>query len=227
MDISDNLGVYVICKNEENLIVPCVTSLMNVFPQVQVVDLGSKDATLDRLNNLGVQVTSRACTPSSYSALKNELASGHEWVFMVDGDEIYPEESLRRIPDLICSGEYHAYRISWKYLKVSSGDVYMNTAKVVNGPKIYRPARFKFIHEWPKEVLKGKPRMKEPKRDNGVWCWHGKLLNRSSVKADQVREQKRKDYPRFFEEFHGEPLDWIKLKDFPWSNSEEELWKEV
>lgn len=223
VDISDNLGVYVICKNEENLIVPCVTSLMNVFPQVQVVDLGSKDATLDRLNNLGVQVTSRACTPSSYSALKNELASGHEWVFMVDGDEIYPISSLLRFSQLIKERHrhgWHAIRCGWKFLKYEE-DKLFESKTVINGPKVFRPNRFKFEGTWPYEVLKqdsgNKGKRKQPVQHCDTWCWHGKLLHRSHVR-DRLREEKREAYENeLMKKYHGE-VSWKRRDCLPWEN---------
>ena len=46
--MNDDITVYVSSLNEENLIVPCVTALQEVFSNIQIIDLGSTDSTLDR-----------------------------------------------------------------------------------------------------------------------------------------------------------------------------------
>jgi hypothetical protein len=231
-----SLGVYVVCKDEENLITPCVTPLLKVFPQVEVIDLGSKDSTLDKLASLGCKVHNRPCNAEEYPHLKNEFANKHEWVFWVDGDEIYPEENLHLVTKFIDSKNHHAYRMTWKNLALKKGQIQISTP-IIGGTKLYRPIRYFYRRAWPREVLdspkgvNGLGRQQGPTL-NGLWCWHGKFLKRSRI-VDFDREQKRQLYRMGLDpngnpvEFHSTP-GWEKetLKDFPWPSPELALWEE-
>ena len=214
-----DLGIYVFCKNEENLIVPCVKSLVDFFgyDRVTVVDLGSEDDTLKRLGTLGgVSLHKVATTPETYPSLKNLYAKNYEWAFLVDGDEIYPKESLIRVQELIDSKEFDAYRVGWKVLRYEN-HIISCTNIIINGCKLYKSSTLKFRRPWPVEVQHG-PGIKEPKKDNGLWSWHGKLLNRSRIHTDKIREDKKENYPERLEVEHG--VKWSRLLDYPWDSPE-------
>lgn len=209
-----DLGVYVFAKNEENLIVPCVSALQKVFPQVEVIDLGSEDSTLEKLASLKCKVRNVSCTPEEYPHLKNLVGKEHAWTFFVDGDEIYPEGELKKIPDLVNSRLFRAYRIGWLYVRNQKNIKQIATCVVPSGPKLYRSDRFTYRRAWPREVL-GHRKKERIQSDIGIWCWHGKLLDRSTI-VDPLRELKRQNYN--IEEYH-EKMDWINIKDWPWNTS--------
>lgn len=212
--MSGNLGVYIICKNEEKLIRHCVEPVLKVFPQVKVIDLGSQDATLDILKDLGVQVTGISCTPGQYSDLKNDLAKSHEWVIHIDGDEIFTIENLQKMNTYVNEyGKTHAWRalrVGWNDLKCIHRRIYVSSN--INGPKLYRPSKFNFIGDWPTEVLHGprKKKYRQAKEDCDIWCWHGRFLERSSIR-DSSREEKIKTYQSRFNyqwRYLGRKLPW-------------------
>lgn len=204
-----DLGVYVFAKNEENLIVPCVSALQKVFPQVEVIDLGSKDSTLEKLLGLGCNVRNVSCTPEEYPHLKNSLGKEHVWSFFVDGDEIYPEDQLRKIGPLIDSGQYHNYRISWRFVKETDGK-YQAKNVVSNVTKILMGNSFSWKRPWPREALIDLVPTNEIQPKSivmGPWCWHTRLLERSSL-IDRVREVKKDDF--CYE------VKWEKVDKFAW-----------
>ena len=215
-----SVGVYVLCKNEENLIGPCVKSLLRVYPQTCVIDLCSRDSTVEKVKELGVSYQIVSCDQHQYPNLKNELSKLNEWTFFVDGDEIYPESSLLKLEELRKSNVYLAYRISWKFLKYSDNKLYVSSKKP-NGTKLYYSSKYTWKRKWPKEVLCGSrknEKRKEPEGINGVWCWHGKLLPRTSAPhscyEDAVRDVKKQWYSEQLEK--NEDITWKELIKLPW-----------
>ena len=203
-----DLGVYVFAKNEENLIVPCVSALQKVFPQVEVIDLGSKDTTLEKLSSLNCKVRNVTCTPEMYPYLKTSVGKEHNWAFFVDGDEIYPEEQLKKIEPTIKTLQYRGYRIAWRYVKEENGKKFVAKNLVSNVIKIYRSDRFTWTEPWPFEVMKNrKSERMQPKEQQDIWCWHARLLNRSRYK-DPIREIKKEDFPY--------NIKWEKVTHFEW-----------
>jgi len=207
------LGVQVICLNEENLITPCVDNLKKVFPQVEVIDLGSQDSTLDQLKQLNVPVHIERVTAEEYIPMKNEYAKKYDWLFTVDGDEVYPIENLELLKSYWLSKKYKAYRISWRNMVYRDGKIYLASPHH-SGPKLYKPGRFQFVGQWPHESVAGNFRREEPKGYNGVWCWHGKALNRSSIPEDPLRKKKREEFPNELK--HKHKVEWEILDRWPW-----------
>lgn len=211
-----DLGVYVFAKNEENLIVPCVSAIRKVFPQVEVIDLGSEDSTLEKLSSLNCKVRNISCTPEEYPHLKNSVGKEHGWAFFIDGDEIYPEEQLRKIEPLIESRQHRGYRISWRYVHLIDGQKYFAKNLASNVIKIYRSDRFTWVNAWPWEAMENRKREKtQPKDQQNVWCWHGRFLKRTSI-VDSVRDKKMEDTGplRHYEKHYG--LVWEKTDKFAW-----------
>ena len=105
-----NLGVYISSFYEERLIVPCISEVLKVFPQVELIDLGSEDKTLSRVRqhfNIPIHKY-KDISGAEWTVLKNEYASKHDWVFWIDGDEIYDQENLIILRDKINSRKYNA-----------------------------------------------------------------------------------------------------------------------
>lgn len=215
-----NLGVYVITKNEERLIKSCLSPLTSKFDNVELIDIGSKDDTIDIVKDLNVPLHQKECTPEQYADLKNYYSSLHEWTFFVDGDEIYPEENLDNIIRLIQKDEYTAIHIGWWYVREKGKKKYMADRPLNNGHKIFKGNKFKIAGVWPYETMPPRKKRfdsgKSRKGDNlGTWCWHGKLLTRSRF-DDKARIRKRNDYiSTDLEVFHGK-INWEEISEFPW-----------
>lgn len=223
-----DLGVYVVACNEENLIKPCVLAVQKVFPQVEVVDLGSTDTTLERLDDVEVAIAQYQgsgedgrLSGKEYTDLKNMYSKRHQWVFWVDGDEIWPEESLRRLEGNWRANMHRltAMRVAWRYLVMCEGQLYASDP-VHNGPKLFDTEKHFFIGDWPYETLGGPKDNRQPKKHcRRQWCWHGKMLHRSDVR-DTIRDEKREDYLTSFKNFHKD-VRWVRIDGLPFEGTEE------
>jgi glycosyltransferase involved in cell wall biosynthesis len=219
-----NLGVYVSTLNEEVLIEDTLRHVVKVFPQVEVIDLGSKDFTIECLLRFDIPVH-RHTLPvrrtkhdpvnagTEWTKLKNEYAAKHDWVLFIDGDEIFDEENLLKLKAKAGDEKYTAYRVGWKNVRKQGEQIQISNI-VVNGAKLYKTSEYTFGRSWPREVLRpiGEVHNKEPKEECDVWCWHGVMLRRShSVPDSRARDKKRQgklvEYSK---------LEWEDTNKWPW-----------
>lgn len=219
-----NLGVYISTFNEDILIAETIKHVHEVFPQVEVIDLGSMDRTLMLVAPYNISVNRHVMpvkkskhdphgSGQEWTKLKNQYAAKHDWVFFIDGDEIFNVENLRKIKALLENPAYTAYRVGWKNIKDEDG-VPMISNMIVNGAKIYKTSDYSFRRGWPNEVLQAEEGLdnRQPKEECEVWCWHGVLLVRSSRQEDTSRRKKRVSK---LEQYNRE-LQWKELRDWPW-----------
>lgn len=227
-----DLGVYVSTLDEEIFISSALKNVIKVFPQVEVIDLGSRDATVPIVQSLGVPVNEHVLPNKSskysfdgpaqaWTELKNEYANKHDWILLLDGDEIFDEENLRRLKAKALADPviYTAYHIGWKMLREVNGQKQVSEMKP-SGTKLYRSADYSFDRGWPGEILKRNPsvinnreRNKEPKEYTDVWCWHAVLLNRSSSPERTARRKKRIERWKYYDE----QLSWEDVDKWPWT----------
>ena len=213
-----NVGVYISCLNEENLIAACIKPVLEVFPQVEVIDLDSKDSSLSIVKSFDVPLRQyKNVTGADWTDLKNALSLRHDWVLFIDGDEIFPVEQLHRLrKEKLLSGKYDAYRVGWKNLRVKDNKFQVSSFRV-NGAKMWKPKSFYFKRAWPREVLEAVHRgcFKEPKDKTTVWCYHGVLLNRSSNREATGRRKKREVK---IERYDKEDT-WTDIDNLPWEEN--------
>lgn len=227
-----DLGVYVSTLDEEIFISSALKNVIKVFPQIEVIDLGSRDATVPIVQSLGVPVNEHVLPNKSskysfdgpaqaWTELKNEYANKHDWILLLDGDEIFDEENLRRLKAKALADPviYTAYHIGWKMLREVNGQKQVSEMKP-SGTKLYRSADYSFDRGWPGEILKRNPsvinnreRNKEPKEYTDVWCWHAVLLNRSSSPERTARRKKRIERWKYYDE----QLSWEDVDKWPWT----------
>ena len=231
-----NLGVYVSTLDEEILIEAALKNIVKVFPQVELIDLGSRDATLDIVRRLNVPINEHVLPVKSakysfdgpgqkWTELKNEYANKHDWILLLDGDEIFDEENLRKLKAKAYSEpvngvvRYTAYHIGWKTVREVDGQKQVSEMKP-SGTKLYRSSDYFFHRGWPMETLKRNPliknnreRNKEPKEHTDAWCWHGVLLNRSSRPERTARRKKRLERLKYYDE----QLQWEDIDKWPWT----------
>lgn len=226
-----NLGVYISTLDEEIFIEVALKNVIKVFPQVEVIDLGSRDKTVEIVKRLGVPVNEHVLPNKSsknsfdgpaqaWTELKNEYANKHDWILLLDGDEIFDEENLRRLKVKAETDppKYTAYHIGWKMVREVNGQKQVSEMKP-SGTKLYRSADYSFDKGWPGERLKRNPfinnareRNKEPKEHTDVWCWHGVLLNRSSAPERTARRKKRLERWKYYDT----QLEWEDVDKWPW-----------
>jgi glycosyltransferase involved in cell wall biosynthesis len=220
-----SLGVYVVTLNEENLIEDTLKHVVKVFPQVEVIDLGSNDRTLKCLDRFDIPINQHVLpvkrykhdpiNPSTaYTIIKNQYADKHDWVFFIDGDEIFNEENLLKLKAKVDDGKYTAYRVGWKNIREHGTRIQVSNM-IVNGCKLYKTSDYKFHRGWPREVLRpmSEEDTKQPKEECDIWCWHGVLLQRSnSIPEKRGREKKRNSKAALYEA----SLTWKDTNKWPW-----------
>ena len=227
-----DLGVYVSTLDEDVLIEAALENLVKVFPQVEVIDLGSRDKTIEIVKRLGVPINKHVLPnktsknsfdgpPQQWTQLKNDYANKHDWILLLDGDEIFDEDNLRRLKAKAHSEPviYTAYHIGRKMVREVDGQKQVSEMKP-SGTKLYRSADYYFKRGWPGEILKrtvgidnARERNKEPKEHTDVWCWHAVLLNRSSSPERTARRKKRLERWKFYDE----QLEWEDVDKWPWT----------
>ncbi len=220
-----NLGVYVSTMNEESFIEDTMRDVVKVFPQVEVIDLGSTDMTLECLHRFNVPVHQHTLPVKKYkhdplgpgqewTALKNLYASKHDWVLFIDGDEIYNEENLLKLKALAGDETFTAWRVGWKTMRETPAGGFQVAKTIINGAKLYKSSDYRFHRGWPNEVLKpvGTDK-KQPKEDCDVWCWHGVLFPRTSTVPEHGQRKKK----RLGKEVEYENLEWEGSTKWPWT----------
>jgi glycosyltransferase involved in cell wall biosynthesis len=206
-----SLGVYVFTLNEDLIIYHTLHSVKEVFPQVEVIDIGSTDNTLSIVKSMGIKINKyKNIKRTHWPNIKNEFADRHDWIFFIDGDEVYTKENLLNIKAKIKSNKYKAYRVAWKNLR--KREQYQISNPIVNGCKIWKSDSFYVKRAWPKEVLQEVNSFsKEPKEECSIWCWHGVLLDRTTGREPTSRMKKRRIKDGQYEE-----LDWTTIGRLPW-----------
>jgi hypothetical protein len=222
-----SLGVYVSCRNEEHLIVDCVSHIMRVFPQVEVMDVGSEDESINKVRELGVYVHEMGILGhKAYITEKNRLSDRHDFVLWVDGDEIWPTPSLLKIKQEIYAGEYRVFGC-WKMMKSEGGELFVSEL-YASGEMAWNTREFTLKREWPNECLKS--RQGNTKRLNkrdcrttpAIWCWHGSMLRRTSVEETALKKSKRLERMEMFT-----PLRWERIGKLPWGSSDPGLMEKL
>ena len=215
-----NLGVYIPAKNDDIFIADVIKPVLEVFPEVQFIDLGSVDKTVQIAKSMGLPVNvHEGLDGLAYKKLLNHYSRKHDWVIWIDSDEIFPVECLHKLKELIKEGEHGQYktvRASWKKIKQEADGLYVDKKLRMSGHKAFDTKVFNFANPWPYESLsplvEGGLVFREPKIYNGVWCWHAVLMQRSSVMEDDIRRNKRLEKT----EIYNRELEWEKVDKLPW-----------
>ena len=220
-----NLGVYVSTLNEESFIEDTMKNVVTVFPQVEVIDLGSTDTTLECLLRFKAPIHQHTMPVKQYkhdpngpgqewTALKNLYAAKHDWVLFIDGDEIFDEDNLCKLKALAGDETFTAYRVGWKTMR-ETVDGFQVAKTIVNGAKLYKSSDYLFHRGWPNEVLKpiDKHHKKQPKGDCDVWCYHAVLFPRTST-VPEAQQRKKKRLGKIID---YENLEWEDSVKWPWT----------
>ena len=227
-----DLGVYISTLDEEVFIEAALKNLVKVFPQTMVIDLGSTDKTMEIVKRLGVPYRQHVLKPATakYSldgpaqqwiALKNEYADKHDWILLLDGDEIFDEENLRKLKATFESNDGHtAYHISWRMCREVDG-VKQVSNPIPSGTKLYKSSDYYFKRGWPCETLKRNPAVANPrhrgrdiKEECDIWCWHCVLLPRTNSVPERTARRKKREGRR---KFYDTQLEWENVDKWPWT----------
>ena len=226
---ANNFKIYIPTLDEENLIGYTIAALLKVFPpeMIEVIDLESDDSTISRIPKgikvhvepLPKNVLSRVAR-RAFTDIKNKYTKKQEWVLWVDGDEVYPTHVLRQMRawlEAAIAGEHDkkCLRVYWKILDQREDGLYISKEYLAAGPKLFNSNYFGFRRSWPEEVIEAltdEYNSGDKWEFNGIWFYHGVLLQRSHLEKTVRRKKavaKRTKYLKY--------LTFEKMTKSPWT----------
>ena len=115
--MDNRLTILITCKNEENNIVDCLTSVRGLGDEILIADSGSTDRTLDLVRAFGgCRIVERAEYVSGGNFKNWAIPQAScPWVLIVDSDECVPPELFKEIREVLASGpDCDGYRIRFR-----------------------------------------------------------------------------------------------------------------
>lgn len=108
---ASNFSVIVICKNEVQTIERTIQSVLSLTDDIVVYDSGSTDGTVELLRKFPVRLHQGCWDGFGRTRQKAVELSKHNWVLIVDADEVVSEELKKEIQQLDFSNEKMAHSI--------------------------------------------------------------------------------------------------------------------
>lgn len=106
------LSVYLITKNEEDRLGKTLAQAAKVADEILVIDSGSTDKTLEIAESFGAKILHHDWVSYCDQKYFAEQQCAHDWVLMLDADEVLSEELVNEINRLKASKpEYNAYKL--------------------------------------------------------------------------------------------------------------------
>jgi glycosyltransferase involved in cell wall biosynthesis len=110
-----DISVIVVVMNEEARLKNCLDSLGR-FNEVIVVDIGSKDSSIEIAKQLGYEVFQHEWVPIVENVLPQLLPKmKNDWIIRVDPDEVLPSELVDDLIQLELSMEYGIISVPYQY----------------------------------------------------------------------------------------------------------------
>lgn len=143
------VSVVILTKNEEANIGRAVSSVVEDFAEVIVVDSSSEDATAERAIQAGARVVQfkwNGGYPKKKEWARRHVSVSSDWVLLLDADEVVPAATTREIDRAICeaSEEVAAYRLSYRQ---SFGGRVLRHGYRTEKIALYRPCRVKYLDQ--------------------------------------------------------------------------------
>ncbi len=113
--MNNGISLVINTKNEEKNIRDCVLSAKDIVDEIIVVDMESKDRTVDIAKELGAKVFSFKdhgyVEPARNFALSKPT---HKWTLVIDGDERLTEKLKKTIKKLVKDDKYDGFKFPFK-----------------------------------------------------------------------------------------------------------------
>lgn len=99
--LPEGISLCMIVKNEERFLEACLRSVEGIVDEINIVDTGSTDRTLEIAEKFGAKILHREWR-SDFSWARNEALAmaTKRWTLVLDGDEEIAPESKRHLLDL-------------------------------------------------------------------------------------------------------------------------------
>jgi tetratricopeptide (TPR) repeat protein len=144
------ISACMIVRDEERLLARCIESFSPAFDELNIVDTGSKDRTIDVASNFGARLRSfTGCNGEDgriqdFSLARNvslDMAT-HEWLLWMDADDVLQLGSAARIRSAAQRGGFEGLSATIKWNEHS----WLQTRLLRNEPRNRFTGR---IHEYP------------------------------------------------------------------------------
>lgn len=135
-----NITVHMIVKNEDQWVWFALQSVLPFADQILLSDTGSTDKTLDIIKSISspkihfsqvIANTAQDITAARTAQLKQTKTP---WIWVVDGDEIYPETTAKECISAIESGKYEGILVRRYDLL---GDIYHRQLESVGSYQLF------------------------------------------------------------------------------------------
>lgn len=114
---SPKIAAHMIVKNEDQWVWFAIQSILPYVDRLLICDTGSTDRTVECIQSISspkiefeqVEIANAA----DVTAIRQkQLDKTHEeWMWAIDGDEIYPEDTAREVHNAIASGKYEGISV--------------------------------------------------------------------------------------------------------------------
>ena len=129
-----------IVKNEDHFVYFAIKSVLPYVDQFLITDTGSTDHTLNILRGIKsdkiVFRETLAKTASEVTAARQaQLEATHDgWIWLIDGDEVYPKSAAEEVVSAIKSGKYEGVVVGRYDLL---GDIYHHQSELVGAYHLF------------------------------------------------------------------------------------------
>jgi glycosyltransferase involved in cell wall biosynthesis len=112
-----NITAHMMVKNEDQWVRYSLLSILPYVDTVLVTDTGSTDHTIEAINSLNspkIKLTQTSISsPSDVTKIREAQLQNTKttWFWVIDGDEVYPEEAAKEVVSAINSGRYEGVTI--------------------------------------------------------------------------------------------------------------------
>src|SRR5260221_3523854 len=102
------ISAHVLVKNEENFVWYSVMSVINYVDEILIWDTGSTDNTKEIIKEIIVKYPNKINykdvgegNEKKYSEVRQQMLdeSKYDWIFILDGDEIWWDNSIEKVVD--------------------------------------------------------------------------------------------------------------------------------
>jgi len=122
---------HCLVKNEENFIWFAISSVINFVDEIMVWDQGSVDNTISIIKSIKSNKIKFKSVRGEVAKLRQKMveATSADWIFILDGDEVWPEVSIKNLAssikttncDVLVSPNYLLVGDIFHYLEEGAG----------------------------------------------------------------------------------------------------------
>lgn len=106
------ISACIVSNNHQAYLANCLKSLLKIAHEIILVDIGSDDLTLSVAKAYGAKTHSLPRTTTLSQARNYGMSqASHEWIMMVNCNEVVVESALAYLPSLITSPKVEGYEV--------------------------------------------------------------------------------------------------------------------